>query len=216
MSDERISCVEEKSAGSGRDASLLEKLLAEKEAALEVAQAELRRLSTTDSLSGLLNRNAILSALEEEIRRAGRYGRPLGLVLFDLDHFKFVNDIHGREVGDEALRRFASICRASFRSTDYVGRYGGEEFLAILPEVDSAGAAEAAERVRAALMAERFKGSAKASSGETNVEFTLTVSAGVAGWEEVVDSDRYLANADSALYRAKEKGRNRVEVGPHR
>jgi diguanylate cyclase (GGDEF)-like protein len=214
---EEQSIVEAPAARAKRDVPFLERLLAEKEAALVRAETELRRLATTDSLSGLLNRNAILSALEEEIRRAERYGRPLGLILFDLDHFKFVNDIHGREAGDEALKRFASICRSTFRNTDYVGRYSGEEFLAILPEVTASGALEAAERVRSTLQAERFQGKAEEgaslSGQKPAAEFTVTVSAGVAGWEDVVDSDKYLANADAALYRAKEKGRNRVELG---
>ncbi len=205
----------------------LERRLDEREHALVEAENELRRLSTTDSLSGSLNRGAILAALEEEIRRALRYDRPLSLVLFDLDHFKLVNDIHGRAAGDEAIRRFSAICRASFRNTDYVGRYGGEEFLAVLPEVESRGAIEAAERVRTSLQSERFRSVAVqapwgdgSGQGKENPahslggdEFTVTASAGVAGWEKGVDSDRLLASVDAALYRAKEHGRNRVEPG---
>jgi diguanylate cyclase (GGDEF)-like protein len=207
----------------------IEKRLADRELELANAIAELKRLTTTDSLSGALNRGAILAALEEEIRRSVRYERPLALILFDLDRFKLVNDIHGRAAGDEAIKRFSSICRASFRNTDYVGRYGGEEFLALLPEVGTQGAIEAAERVRTAMQSERFKpqayaapwgntcldkadGTAKKDPAACEEEFTVTASAGVVAWEKGSDSDRLLAAVDSALYRAKERGRNRVEA----
>lgn len=194
----------------------LERRLEDREREVEALETELRRLSTIDSLSGSLNRGAILAALEEEIRRSARYDRPLALVLFDLDHFKLVNDIHGRAAGDDTIRAFSSICRSTFRNTDYIGRYGGEEFLAVLPEVGQTGALEAAERVRVSLQARRFRGASVASpwgDGATGEEFTVTASAGVASWERGTDSDRLLANVDAALYRAKEKGRNRVESG---
>ena len=199
------------------DDEVLERKLEEKERALESREAELKRLSIVDSLSGSLNRGAVLGALEEEIRRAARYGRPLAIVLFDLDHFKLVNDIHGRAAGDEAIQRFSAICRASFRNTDYVGRYSGEEFLVILPEIPIQGAIEAAARVRTALQSERFTATALSAydaggAPAESHEFTVTVSAGIAGLEEGMSSDQLLANADAALYRAKEKGRNRVEI----
>jgi diguanylate cyclase (GGDEF)-like protein len=200
-----------------------ERLLKERERELETAFLEMKRLATTDSLAGSLNRGAILATLEEEIRRAARYDRPLALILFDLDRFKLVNDIHGRTTGDAVIRRFSSICASSFRNTDFFGRYGGEEFLAVLPEVPATGAVVAAERVRLALQNERFRaaelqgavghGGALAGTADPGSEFTVTVSAGVAGWEKGLDSDNFLASVDAALYRAKEKGRNRVEAG---
>lgn len=189
-----------------------ERNLAIREEALNVREAEFRRQSTTDPLSGTLTRGAILLLLEEEIRRASRYGRPFALVLFDLDHFKLVNDIHGRSAGDETIRRFASICRATFRNTDYLGRYGGEEFLGILPEVDGEGGLLAAERVRIALEAERFRIPRPLGATSIEDEFTVTVSAGIAGFEKGYDSDTMLAATDKALYKAKDKGRNRSEL----
>ncbi len=189
-----------------------ERNLAIREEALNVREAEFRRQSTTDALSGALTRGAILLLLEEELRRANRYGRPFALVLFDLDHFKLVNDIHGRSAGDETIRRFASICRATFRNTDYLGRYGGEEFLGILPEVDGEGGLLAAERVRIALQAERFRIPRPLGASSIEDEFTVTVSSGVAGFEKGYDSDTMLAATDKALYKAKDKGRNRSEL----
>jgi diguanylate cyclase (GGDEF)-like protein len=196
--------------GEARDSDDLEKTLAVREEALLAREIEFRRQSTTDSLSGTLTRSAILQLLEEEIRRASRYGRPFALVLFDLDHFKLVNDIHGRAAGDEAIRRFASICRTCFRTTDYLGRYGGEEFLGILPEVDGEGGLLAADRVRSALQAERFRLPRPLGAKSIEDEFTVTVSAGIAGFEKGYDSDTMLAAADKALYKAKDQGRNRV------
>lgn len=195
---------------------LQERNLAIREEALTAREAEFRRQSTTDALSGTLTRGAIILLLEEEIRRASRYGRPFALVLFDLDHFKLVNDIHGRAAGDETIRRFSSICRATFRTTDYLGRYGGEEFLGILPEVDGKGGLLAAERVRSALQAERFRIPRPLGAQNIEEEFTVTVSSGVVGFEKGYDSDTMLAAVDKALYKAKDKGRNRSELhGQH-
>jgi len=177
---------------------------------LEAMNEELKRLATTDSLSGALNRGAILSILDEEIRRASRYGHELAVVLFDLDHFKLVNDIHGHAAGDETIRRFSEICKRSFRGTDSFGRYGGEEFLAVLPESTVDGALDAAERARQAMAAERF--SPTLVSPKESGDFAATASAGVASWEAGLDADQLLARADNALYRAKTRGRNRVEA----
>jgi diguanylate cyclase (GGDEF)-like protein len=179
--------------------------LAEAIRELEEANRELHLLATTDSLSGALNRPAIFAELGEALRRAARYGRPLAIVLFDLDLFKLVNDERGHAAGDEAIRRFGEVCMRAFRSTDHFGRYGGEEFLAVLPEVDLAGAVEAAERARRDIAEAELR---SASSGP----FRITVSAGVAAWEGGLDADAFVARADQALYAAKRGGRNRVEA----
>lgn len=184
--------------------------LSETERALARREAELSRLSTVDPLCGVLNRGAILAYLESEVHRAARYERPLALVLFDLDRFKLVNDIQGPAAGDKVICRLAELCLEAFRATDRIGRYGGEEFLAILPEVGKEGAMIAAERVRAGMAAERFSLPREGDGGTG--EFTVTVSAGVATFEKGMDADRLLACLDAALYRAKEKGRNRVEL----
>ncbi len=192
----------------------LERELEAKNRELAAANAELKRLATTDSLSGALNRGSILAALDEEIKKAARYRHGLSIVLFDMDHFKLVNDLHGHAAGDEVIRRFAEVCRRSFRETDSFGRYGGEEFLAVLPESDERGAFDAAERARAAMAAERFAPPPGAPSGAPPDagEYAATVSAGVASWEDGLDADMLLARADAALYRAKARGRNRVET----
>lgn len=188
----------------------LERELEEKNRELEAMNEELKRLATTDSLSGARNRGAILSILDEEIRRASRYGHQLSIVLFDLDHFKLVNDIHGHAAGDEVIRRFSEICKRSFRDTDSFGRYGGEEFLAVLPESPVEGAIDAADRARQAMAAERF--APTLVSPKESGDFAATASAGIAAWEEGLDADQLLARADNALYRAKTRGRNRVEA----
>jgi len=179
-----------------------EALLAKRNGELADLGAELKRITRTDGLSGALSRAAALEALEAERLRAERYGRPLSVILLDLDRFKLVNDMHGPAAGDEAIRRLAGICRDCLRGTDLLGRYGGEEFLAILPEVGGEGALVAAERIRSAMQAERF------AAGDAR--FTVTVSGGVAALEAKWDLDRFLANADAALYKAKEGGRNRI------
>lgn len=177
-------------------------------AELERALADIERLGSTDTLSGAMNRPAVIASLEEEIVRADRYGRPLAVALFDLDHFSLVNDFHGHETGDEVIRRFARTCRASFRTTDRVGRYGGEQFLVVLPEGSVAAAAEAAERARSALAAERFE----PGRDSRDERFSVTASAGIAAWEPGLAPDELLARADAALHRAKTHGRNRVEL----
>jgi diguanylate cyclase (GGDEF)-like protein len=169
--------------------------------------AELERTTRIDSFSGVLNRGAVIKALEGERQRSERYGRPLAVILLDLDRFTMVNDMHGPAAGDGAIKRLVDICRSSLRVTDAIGRYDGEEFLAVLPEVGGEGAAFAAERIRAEMQAERFK------AGDAS--FTVTVSVGVATMEKGHDLDPILANADAALYDAKHKGRNRVVIYGH-
>jgi len=176
---------------------------------LAIANERLKRLAMTDSLTGILNRGAILSVLEDEIRKAARYGHDLAIALFDIDHFKLVNDTHGHAAGDEVIRRFTAACARSFRGTDYYGRYGGEEFLAILPEGGVAGASDAAERARAAMEADSFTDT-KLAPGATT--YGVTVSVGVARWKQGLDSDGLIALADAALYLAKDEGRNRVVI----
>lgn len=205
-----MSGMEDGTAEIGRlraEVTRLGALVAEREAALADLRAELNRLTRIDGLSGALTRAAALEALETERQRAERYGRPLAVILLDLDRFKLVNDMYGPAAGDEAIRRLAGICRQNLRGTDLLGRYGGEEFLAVLPEVGGEGAVLAAERIRSAMQAERF-----AAGGAS---FTVTVSGGVASLEGRCDLDRFLANADAALYKAKQNGRNRIVTCGH-
>jgi diguanylate cyclase (GGDEF)-like protein len=157
-------------------------------------------LALVDGLTGLPNRRHAEVALDAHFAAAGR-GIPLAVVMFDLDHFKDVNDRHGHEAGDEALRAFADVLRGNTRRMDLSARFGGEEFIAVLGGSGIPPAAALAERVREGIEAQRFPWGG------------LTVSAGVAAYEEGMGSHEILvATADRALYAAKAGGRNRVVV----
>ena len=167
---------------------------------------QLSKLSTTDALTGLRNRRFVDEVLHVETLRASRYGSPLAVLMADIDHFKQVNDRHGHQAGDVVLREVAHILRGNLRVTDVGGRYGGEEFIVILPQNDIEGALQLAERWRAAVEAKPFP-----ISDGTCIE--VTVSIGVAGHrEEHTSSADLVAEADAALYEAKQAGRNRVVV----
>jgi diguanylate cyclase (GGDEF)-like protein len=167
-------------------------------------------MAITDELTGLRNRRYIGQRLGEELARSHRHGRPCACVLFDIDHFKRVNDAHGHAAGDAVLRGVAAAALGALRESDLLGRWGGEEFLAVLPETDLAGAGLIAERLRVALEAMRVE-----FEGRT---FSATVSLGVVdalpGHDpDARDAEQMVARADEVLYRAKSAGRNRVELG---
>ncbi|AWJ83972.1 hypothetical protein TSH58p_10845 [Azospirillum sp. TSH58] len=171
--------------------------------ALKESEERLRRLSITDSLTGVSNRRHFVEAAEQELARARRYGRPVTLLMLDLDHFKSINDTHGHAVGDEALRAFTAASRALLRENDLLGRTGGEEFAILLPETDIAGARMVAERIR------RRTAELAVPAGDETVRFTVSIGVAccAAGTRDV---DAMLSSADEALYRAKAAGRNRV------
>jgi diguanylate cyclase (GGDEF)-like protein len=160
------------------------------------------RQALVDGLTGLANRRAAADALHAEAARAGRLQTPLSVVLADLDGFKDVNDIHGHAVGDEVLKAFAEVVRETIRESDVAGRWGGEEFLLLLPGADLEGALQLAERVRAGLAGRRIPGAP---------DLHVTASFGVAEYGGESNSEQLLAAADSALYRAKRAGKDRVE-----
>jgi diguanylate cyclase (GGDEF)-like protein len=163
-----------------------------------------RKVATTDHLTGLLNRGAFLAAANEMYARQGAHGEPVTLLMFDLDHFKSINDRFGHGVGDSALRVFAGVAATSIRASDLVGRLGGEEFAALVPE-PAEGAAMVAERLRAA-----FEAAGVVIDGHT---MNATVSIGVAtSYAAVPDLDALILRADTALYGAKHGGRNRYHV----
>jgi len=165
---------------------------------------ELELLATTDALTGLWNRRCFLEKAEGERERAGRYGRPLSAVMIDIDLFKRVNDTHGHAAGDIVLRRFTEIVGAKLRRTDVFGRLGGEEFAALLPESDAAGASVVAEILRREIAATPVD-----LGGETTLR--ITASFGVAAATGQADTvANLLQRADEALYRAKRGGRNQV------
>jgi diguanylate cyclase (GGDEF)-like protein len=169
---------------------------------------KLEQMATSDELTGTLNRRSVMRLLDEERQRMERTGQPFGVVLFDLDHFKQVNDGHGHLVGDETLRHFTRVVSASMRTTDRLGRYGGEEFLMLLTATaDEAAASIAAERAR--------EGTVRHDWAAVAPGLKVTVSAGVALCRRGETAEQLLDRADQALYEAKRSGRNRVAVaGP--
>jgi two-component system cell cycle response regulator len=166
---------------------------------------KLERLATFDSLTGLYNRRAVLGKLRELINLANRYKEDLSLSMLDIDHFKKVNDRYGHLTGDAVLEEIATLIRQNIRDTDIAGRYGGEEFIIVLPKTVLSSSWVVAERLRTIIEKAELKDSAG------NV-FTITVSQGLAGWERGVDAYSLISRADEALYKAKEKGRNRVQI----
>jgi diguanylate cyclase (GGDEF)-like protein len=158
-----------------------------------------------DGLTGLANRRLGTAALEKELARAQRFGEPLSLVLTDIDDFKRINDRWGHPTGDEVLKVFADVLRASVREIDLAGRWGGEEFALLLPGTDLEGAREVAERVRRKLARTKFL----APDGE---RIRVTASFGVAAFPEAPSQDQLVAASDGALYDAKRTGKNRVAV----
>jgi diguanylate cyclase (GGDEF)-like protein len=166
--------------------------------------SELGRLSRHDGLTELLNRRAMDDLLRDEARRAVRTNQPFALLMVDADYFKAINDRFGHAAGDEALRYLAQILNALMRDSDRVGRFGGEEFIVLLPNTSSTEALNAAERLRDALLRRPW-----AWQGES---LRLTVSTGVAAWRGPHDEvDLLLKRADAAMYRAKSLGRDRFE-----
>ena len=160
------------------------------------------RQALVDGLTGLANRRAAAAALHAEAAQSERLETPLSIVLADLDGFKDVNDEHGHAVGDEVLRAFADVLRETVRESDVAGRWGGEEFLLLLPGADLDGAAQFAERVRAGLATRRIPSAP---------DLRVTASFGVAEYAGESNSEQLVAAADSALYRAKRGGKDRVE-----
>lgn len=167
---------------------------------------ELEALATRDSLTGVLNRRECSRVLIEELERARRYNRPLALLWIDFDHFKEINDTWGHAAGDSVLCSISSLLEDSVRSVDTLGRFGGEEFVLILPEMDVAEAEETAERLR-----QRVCNQPVALESGHNIR--LTISIGVAVFPDHGDTlDALCAAADKAMYRAKKQGRNCIAM----
>jgi diguanylate cyclase (GGDEF)-like protein/hemerythrin-like metal-binding protein/PAS domain S-box-containing protein len=164
-------------------------------------QLMLEEQASTDPLTGTMNRTRIEERASFELMRSDRYGDKLSLVMIDLDNFKVVNDTYGHRAGDRVLRGFCDIARNCLRATDVLGRWGGEEFVALLPETSLKGAQLLADRLRTTLEALRF-----------DSEIKVTASLGVAGYREGDELATLMGRADAALYRAKQAGRNRVVV----
>jgi diguanylate cyclase (GGDEF)-like protein len=174
-------------------------------ATIVVRAHQLRRLSAIDRLTGLFNRGYFDERVEAELSRARRGQQPLSLVMIDVDHFKRFNDRYGHAAGDTALRTIAALVRNMVRRHDIVSRYGGEEFVVVLPETSADAAVEKLESIRAAVEAAAIRLPRQQGSG------SLTISAGVSTFPaDGVTTDDLLDEADARLFRAKESGRNRV------
>jgi two-component system cell cycle response regulator len=178
------------------------------QAQLLESQARLERQATHDPLTGLYNRRAIITELEQELSRGRRTGEPVATVLVDLDHFKGVNDVYGHQAGDEVLREAASRMRAMLRNYDRIGRYGGEEFLILLSNCDARAGEEIAERIRDILEIAPIE----CRSGRIQVEVTASFGVAVSSPDALLESGALISAADAALYRAKQGGRNRIET----
>ncbi len=172
---------------------------------LQTLNVQLKHLSRTDRLTGLNNRGYWEEELEREYARHRRYGSRLSMVIFDIDHFKKVNDTHGHPAGDKVIQAVAEVLRQQVRDTDIAGRYGGEEFVVLLPDVESAGAQLFAERMRKAIE------SLLVTYAEQSIPFTISL--GVADLSGPSNSHKDLIEwADGALYESKHNGRNLVSV----
>lgn len=173
--------------------------------ALERANDQLTQLSETDLLTGLLNRGTWENLLEAEYERCRRYGNESVLIMFDIDHFKAVNDTYGHVAGDEVIRRTSAILQSSLRHADLAGRYGGEEFGLILPETSVEGAVALSERIRSTIE------QTPVDTDDATIRYTISL--GVAPIHDGIATPvQWIEASDSALYAAKEGGRNQVRI----
>ncbi|MEQ8297163.1 MAG: GGDEF domain-containing protein [Nitratireductor sp.] len=176
--------------------------LREMTASLSARSETLEQAALTDGLTGMQNRRYFDDALREYLHEFRRIGKPIGLMILDLDHFKSVNDTHGHDVGDEVLRAVAGCLRDFTRYHDVAARLGGEEFAVVAPNMDQELLAKLAERIR------------KAISGLTvvsgNIRLKVTTSVGIAVWDGKETAEDFFRRADRMLYQAKRLGRNRV------
>ena len=168
---------------------------------LDEAKLDVEELARFDALTNVLRRRALLEVFDIEVARAKRYGSALSCLMLDLDHFRKFNDTYGHQSGDRVLQLIARVISGHCRTSDYLGRYGGEEFLVILPETRIEGATTFAKRVRAAV----------AETPLEQDEERITVSIGVTQWHNADDSaSSLISQADQALLQAKAAGRNRI------
>ncbi len=167
----------------------------------ELSERSLEDLAGTDSLTGIMNRRKFYEVLRREITRARRYGSSFSIILFDLDHFKVLNDNYGHSEGDRVLKELAELIRKRLREADAFARVGGEEFIVLAPDTSFDGAVELAERLRGAIE-DHFFGS----------RLKLTASFGVTSFTQGDNEDTLLKRVDNLMYVAKMKGRNRVEA----
>ncbi|MBE0514134.1 sensor domain-containing diguanylate cyclase [Sulfurimonas sp.] len=164
-------------------------------------EKNLEKLATTDKLTCIYNRHKFDEIFKTEVERASRYKTPLTLIMFDIDHFKYVNDNHGHGTGDEVLQGVVNIVKKNIRDADIFARWGGEEFVILSPQTDSKSATALTEKLRKTIESYSFV-----------KDLTITCSFGIAFYEDKDSTETLIKRADAALYRAKNQGRNRVEV----
>jgi diguanylate cyclase (GGDEF)-like protein len=186
----------------GKERSAHDRVQMERQLQLQALAQNLRSQATTDALTGLNNRLKFDQSLAAEMASAARYRTPLSLALFDVDFFKEVNDTHGHNVGDKVLMRLAAVVAGKSRTTDMLARWGGEEFIVMLPGSNADMALQAAEKLRMVIALTAF-----------DVPGTITCSFGVTEYADGDTPESFVARADRALYQAKLKGRDRVELG---
>ncbi len=167
----------------------------------KIIEEKLVEFAERDPLINIYNRRKFYNSMEDEIERAKRYKRPLSLIMFDIDYFKKVNDMHGHNVGDRVLIMIADIVAANIRRIDVFGRLGGEEFGILVSDTAIEGSKALAEKVKGKIESHNF-----------DVAGKVTISIGVTEYKDDDTSDSFLKRVDDALYMAKDKGRNRVEV----
>jgi len=176
--------------------------LEKKNVQLKDAIATVKKIMNTDHLTGILNRRAFDKALKREISFALRHKLPLSLVMADIDYFKKINDTYGHEVGDYVLKVYTKTLKRSLRQEDILGRFGGEEFVFLLPNTDIEKASQAAERIRHKIEKLKIK----------SINGSITASFGITGLLSTDNEKSFIKRADDALYEAKRNGRNRCEI----
>jgi diguanylate cyclase (GGDEF)-like protein len=185
----------------GRERRVHDSIQTDKRLGLQELARKMEFQATTDTLTGLYNRLKFDQSLATEILRSKRYQTSFSLILFDIDHFKYVNDVYGHQIGDSVLIQISRIVSDQMRAADLLARWGGEEFVVLIPESDQKMAQHAAEKLRIAIGQFVFPGVG-----------AVTCSFGIAEYADLDTAETLIARSDSALYEAKRKGRNRVEV----
>jgi diguanylate cyclase (GGDEF)-like protein len=199
----RIACMEKDEYGHGKVVMI----------ALDITERvhlyqEIQRLANRDGLTGCINRRHFIALATQEIERCRRYNRPLSFLILDIDHFKDFNDRYGHQVGDQLLCHLVNLCQNQIRKVDVLGRYGGEEFVILLPETNEAGAMLASERLRGKI--EKTK--VNTPEGKLSITVSIGLTTLERGFDETQTVDMLINRADKALYAAKTAGRNRVRI----